>query len=66
MGSFNRAEFSSWHSTCSFTELQTIGTEKSWKGHQVYSPTIFLNQGNINYVQNVPGSYQFELFLKVP
>lgn len=40
MGSFNRAEFRSWHSTCSFTELQIIAMGKGWKGQRVYSPTL--------------------------
>lgn len=63
MGSFNCAEFRSWHSTCSFTELQISGMEKRWKDRRIYS--TFLYQGTINYVQNVPGSYQLELSIKV-
>lgn len=53
MGSFNCAEFRAWHSTGSFTELQTIGMENSWKGHRTYSPTLSF-------------WIKFELFLKVP
>lgn len=35
------------------------------RSQSLFTYSTFLDQGNINYIQSVPSSYQFELFLKV-